>query len=397
MYRIFVLISALTLINCNHSDKVDVKEKIKTSVSFSNHNLINESYLAINFYDKYGTNTVWEDAHDRKQLIDFVLNEVEKNGFTLNSFKIKDLCLAHINYQNLSYNEQIQADLDFTHTFLQIIFNLEFGRINPKKFYSDWEVSKNRIVDVDYLFEALKEKNVKEYLNNKIPTNLFYVNLKKEYNKLNDFTSDKAKKIITNMERSRWLPDDLGQFYVWVNIPEERLRVFENGSETVNHRVIIGKPERRTPVLSSIFNQLVVNPTWTVPPTILKNDLVPKASANRGYFANQRLKIVDKNTGATVSPENWNPEKFNSYRYVQSTGNLNALGLIKFNFPNKHMVYLHDTNNRSMFNQANRALSSGCVRVEKPFDLAEKILSIEQSEITRSDLDTLVKKKKQNL
>lgn len=95
-----------------------------------------------------------------------------------------------------------------------------------------------------------------------------------------------------------------------------------------------------------------------------------------------------------VNIEEWDPENYNSYRYVQASGPLNSLGLIKFNFPNDHMVYLHDTNNKSLFVRNDRALSSGCVRVEKPFELAERILQIEGSALTRVDLDTLVARQK---
>src|SRR5690606_12823463 len=96
-----------------------------------------------------------------------------------------------------------------------------------------------------------------------------------------------------------------------------------------------------------------------------------------------------KKTGKQVDPENWNPENYGAYRYVQQTGRLNSLGQIKFDFPNKHMVYLHDTNNRAMFGVANRALSSGCVRVENPFGLAETIFKLEDKNLLRSELNTL--------
>ena len=394
MIRISLLATFLLFVSCSKEEKVGEVKKEKVSVAIDRNALFNSSFLGSLYYEKYGEQTVWEDYQDRQDLIDFILEKIEGEGLSISTYKMKELCLAHINYQELDYQQHVQADLDFTHTFLQVVYHLQFGKVNPNKFYSDWESGKKRFIDTELLHEALATHQVFSSLDKKIPVNPFYKDLRNEYQRLNDLESDKAKKIIVNMERSRWMPDDLGQNYVWVNLPEERLRVFEGGIETQVHRVIIGKPDRKTPILSSIINQLVINPTWTVPPTILKNDLVPKASANRGYFASQRLKIVDKATGATVSPENWNPEKFNSYRYVQSTGNLNALGLIKFNFPNKHMVYLHDTNNRSMFNQTNRALSSGCVRVENPFSLAEKILAIEQNDLTRSDLDTLVKREK---
>lgn len=393
MLKTGLMLFLLLGISCT-SESTLLSNKEKVSIDFLSEHLWNKSYLATLYYEKYGTKTIWQDPDDRQELIDFLLNRVENEGLTLTDYNIEDLAYAHSHYQELNYSQHLQSDFDFTHHFLLACFQLEFGKIDPTKIYSDWEISKPRKVDVDLLHEAIDLHQVYASLEKKIPNNPFYKDLQKEWIKVSDKHLPKAKKILVNLERSRWLPTDMGEYYVWINLPEERLRVYENGTPTQEHRVIIGKPDRKTPVLSSVLNQVVINPTWTVPPTILKNDVVPKATASRGYFYSQRLKIIDKNTGNTVSPEDWDPSRYNSYRYVQATGNLNALGLIKFNFPNKHMVYLHDTNNRSMFNQKNRALSSGCVRVEDPFRLAEKVLALEENKLTRSDLDSLVKKEK---
>ncbi|RRJ91623.1 murein L,D-transpeptidase [Paenimyroides tangerinum] len=206
---------------------------------------------------------------------------------------------------------------------------------------------------------------------------------------LNISKEKRMEQLRVNLERARWFYKDLGENYVLVNLPECKLFLYENGNLLETHDVIIGKNDRRTPVLSSTFSNLVINPTWTVPPTILKNDLVPRASANRGYFSSHRMTIYDKK-GKVIDPSNWNPLQYKSYRYVQKPGTSNALGLIKFDFPNAHSVYLHDTNNRSAFTQKKRDLSSGCVRVKDPFDLAMRILEIEESDYDRAKLDTLV-------
>ncbi len=206
---------------------------------------------------------------------------------------------------------------------------------------------------------------------------------------LNISKEKRMEQLRVNLERARWFYKDLGENYVLVNLPECKLFLYENGNLLETHDVIIGKNDRRTPVLSSTFSNLVINPTWTVPPTILKNDLVPRASVNRGYFSSHRMTIYDKK-GKVVDPSNWNPLQYKSYRYVQKPGTSNSLGLIKFDFPNAHSVYLHDTNNRSAFAQKKRDLSSGCVRVKDPFDLAMRILEIEESDYDRAKLDTLV-------
>jgi murein L,D-transpeptidase YcbB/YkuD len=154
------------------------------------------------------------------------------------------------------------------------------------------------------------------------------------------------------------------------------MAVLENGKDTVQtYRVVVGKPERRTPVLESKITDVVFNPTWTVPPTIIKEDLTPAATKDRTYFAYHNMKIYKD--GSEVLAEAWNPLEADKYRYVQGPGDDNALGRVKFNFRNNFSVYIHDTNHRNLFSGRYRALSSGCVRVQDPFKLAEYVLNSE--------------------
>lgn len=210
---------------------------------------------------------------------------------------------------------------------------------------------------------------------------------------LNHTKAQKISQVLANLERWRWYPRDLGTQYVLVNIPDYSLVVVSNGDTIQKHKVIVGKPARRTPILSSKFSGLVINPTWTVPPTILKNDLTPAATKNRGYFASRGFTIYD-NKGNVVSAQDWNPERASSYRYVQKPGKSNSLGRIKFDFKNNHMVYLHDTNNTNNFNKDDRDLSSGCIRVQNPFDLADYILKTENNPYNKSKLEEIVKTEK---
>lgn len=203
---------------------------------------------------------------------------------------------------------------------------------------------------------------------------------------LNESKEYLIQKVVANLERWRWYPRNLGTDYVLVNIPDFNLIAVSHGDTVQKHKIIVGTPARRTPILSSRFSGLIINPTWTVPPTILKNDLVPAASKNRSYFANRGFTIYD-NKGNVVQAEDWKPQHARSYRYVQKPGRANSLGRIKFDFKNNHLVYLHDTNNQNNFSKDNRDLSSGCIRVEDPFDLAEYILTTEQSKYTMKQIN----------
>jgi L,D-transpeptidase YcbB len=170
--------------------------------------------------------------------------------------------------------------------------------------------------------------------------------------------------IIANMERWRWLPPDLGERYILVNVPEFTLRYVNNGVLTHHARVIVGKPATPTPLFSADMKFLVVNPSWYVPPSILKKEFLPKLAEDPLYAERQGYEVVQHGDRISIR---------------QPPGERNALGRIKFMFPNDHAVYLHDTPTRNLFAQSERAFSHGCVRVEQPFRLAEYVLNDEAS------------------
>jgi len=166
--------------------------------------------------------------------------------------------------------------------------------------------------------------------------------------------------IIANMERWRWLPPELGERYILVNVPEFTLRYVNNGALTHEARVIVGKPTSPTPLFSADMKFLVVNPSWNVPPSILKKEFLPKLAEDPLYAERQGYEVVQHGDHISIR---------------QPPGERNALGRIKFMFPNDHAVYLHDTPTRSLFAQSERAFSHGCVRVEQPFKLAEYVMN----------------------
>lgn len=191
---------------------------------------------------------------------------------------------------------------------------------------------------------------------------------------LNFSRNQRMEQIIVNMERLRWMPDDPGSHYILVNIPDFHMTVYKDKDSVFGKRVVVGKPDRKTPVLASKVTNIVLNPNWTVPPTILKEDVFPAAAKSRSTFARKGLHILDSKN-REVSASKWRPEDAKRYRYVQNPSGNNALGYLKVNFNNKYAVYLHDTNHRNYFKYDYRALSSGCVRVEKPLELGEYILN----------------------
>jgi murein L,D-transpeptidase YcbB/YkuD len=169
--------------------------------------------------------------------------------------------------------------------------------------------------------------------------------------------------IVAQMERWRWLPTDLGENRIIVNIPEYKMRVMHGDKIAHEARVIIGKPASATPVFSHKMDHVVVNPSWYIPPSILRKEILP-GLANDPNYAAKRGYVVTRGKNGSISVR-------------QPPGERNALGWIKFMFPNDHAVYLHDTPNRSLFGSGKRAFSHGCVRVENPFALADQVLGPE--------------------
>lgn len=193
---------------------------------------------------------------------------------------------------------------------------------------------------------------------------------------MNVSAAERVEQIVANMERLRWLPTDLGERYVWINIPEYRLRVEDRGTTTLEMPVIVGKPTWQTPVFSSQIRHLVFNPPWNVPPRIAAEELIPRAMADEGYFAAQGIswrggtRVASAGSGITDGGTVVTTPR----RLRQAPGPKNPLGRVKFNMPNPFGVYLHDTPNKDKFRQTSRSLSHGCVRVGNAPALAAALL-----------------------
>jgi len=195
---------------------------------------------------------------------------------------------------------------------------------------------------------------------------------------LNVSAEDRLRQLALNLERWRWVSPSLGHRYVVVNIAAATLDLVEDGAVQQSMRVVIGDPGHPTPGMVSNMASLVLNPPWSVPASIAAREILPKLQRNPNYLATSNLKIVDYPADSPESAGDgidWNAMggRF-PYRLRQDPGPDNALGRLKFNLRGSDDIYLHDTPNRRAFTRANRALSHGCIRLERPVDLAEALL-----------------------
>jgi len=167
--------------------------------------------------------------------------------------------------------------------------------------------------------------------------------------------------IIANMERWRWMPHRFPDTYVIVNLPDFTLRVIHDGKQVWTTRIVIGKPEMPTPIMTADMKYITVNPTWNVPPSIVHHEYLPALAQDPTVLARMGLRVDYGRDGVHI----WQPP-----------GDKNALGRIRFNFPNKFLVYQHDTPDKYMFALDKRAFSHGCMRVQDPAHYAEVLLSL---------------------
>jgi L,D-transpeptidase YcbB len=194
-----------------------------------------------------------------------------------------------------------------------------------------------------------------------------------------------VQRLIVNMERWRWMPSELGSYYVWNNIPAFTTRVVKGGKSIYVEKTVVGQLKYATPIFSAHMNSIVFNPDWTVPETIMIEDLQPRLR-QRGPDGEPDLSVLRNNQlsvslqGRAVDPAtvDWGRVKIRSYTFTQEPGPTNVLGVLKFNFPNRHAIYMHDTLQPELFRQNVRTLSHGCIRVNQPDRLASLLLAADK-------------------
>ena len=194
---------------------------------------------------------------------------------------------------------------------------------------------------------------------------------------LNVPVEDRIDQIRINLERARWVLHAISGQFVIADIAGFEVFVYQDNEIVWTSRVQVGRPYRRTPVFKAEIKYLDLNPTWTIPPGILAKDILPAVKKDPNYLKNRNIKVIDR-TGKAVNQNKIKWSKYTGrnfpYQLRQDPGPANAMGLIKIMFPNKHLVFIHDTPSKSLFERTDRTFSSGCIRTEKPFELAELLL-----------------------
>ena len=211
---------------------------------------------------------------------------------------------------------------------------------------------------------------------------------------LNQPVKDNIEAIITNLDKTKLYPKDFGNEYIEVNIPDFNLRYFQNSQKRLKMGIVIGRLDRPTPLFSDKVEYMVLNPTWTIPDNLIKRDLIHVFRDNPNYLLENDIHVFLGKKEIEITPQMLeayeNSDKKVPYRFVQFSGENNALGRIKFMFPNKYAVYLHDTDNKELLTRRYKLYSSGCMRLDNPFALMDILLEHVTKRYSRSTIEAII-------
>ncbi|MEO5922974.1 MAG: L,D-transpeptidase family protein [Bryobacteraceae bacterium] len=265
-----------------------------------------------------------------------------------------------------------QSDIALTKGLMQYAADLRFGHANPGLY---GKPDRTALGDLAWSV-AHDPAGVESGLDKLDPPFAEYRRLKEALGRVGP---EERARIEQTMERWRWLPRNFPNGAILVNVPEYRLRAYDqNNNVALEMKTIVGQVKHQTPLFTGDIKYLVFGPYWNVPASILKNEIVPDIVKDRAYLDKNDYEVVDSKgkviAGEEVSDEVLDGLQSGAFRVRQVPGRKNALGRVKFMFPNQNDVYLHDTSSPRLFAREQRALSHGCVRVENPQALAEWVL-----------------------
>ena len=327
-----------------------------------------EAAAAVAFYQQRNLAPRWLDkgvANARAEAVVVRMKAAAADGLEASDYKAP-------NFAGLAPDALAEAELKLTQTVLTYARHLQAGRFPYSRVSRNIELPQAAPEPADILERVANAADAGKALDAFSPQQEPYRKLKAILAELRGKSGDKSgaadgerarqiETVIANMERWRWYPRDLGSAYVSVNLPDFTLKVVHNGASVWSTRIVIGKPSMATPLLSETMKYITVNPTWTVPQSIVQNEYLPALAQDPTVLERMGLRV--SYNGGHV-------------QITQPPGDGNALGRLRFNFHNRFSVYHHDTQDKSLFAQDVRAASHGCMRVQDPAKYAEVLLNI---------------------
>ncbi len=334
------------------------------------------------------------------------LGNVEEQGLKRETFRLDEMAADLADFRKLRPDSCTQAEVcelmgrleyRLSRAYLRFLYGQRFGYVRPsdvfnrllgtrgsKAYRNLYDIPAEVATDSLFYLAISKLPVLDEMallLSDVQPVDSLFHRFCREYNRLREVGEERLADLArVNLERTRWRyerPADTGK-YVMVNIPSFELEAVDNdGGRRLNMKVCCGSKDHQTPLLLSRIGRLELNPYWTVPTSIIKNEIVPRHTGDAGYFGRNRMFAVERSSGQRLSAASLSASQWLSGKYAlrQERGAGNSLGRMIFRFPNSHSVYLHDTNSPGAFSREVRAVSHGCVRVQRPLDLAVFLLT----------------------
>lgn len=404
MQRFFSsLFISIALLSCKTStDYTALNAEERTSaipLSVEEHVVANLSLHArrtvASFYEMNDWKMVWMDSFsiraDGDSLLSLI-NKAQTLGLFNDDYHQTELQL--LNDSTLSHDKAVAMDVLLTDAYFSLWHHLGNGRLDRKTF-SRIPIDSLILSDaMDALKQSLAAHAVKDVLMDREPKQPAFGRLKSVLEKLlamnlkDTVINKRREQLIANLERLRW-ETEMPPRFISVNVPSFTLRVIEGDSTVLESRVIIGKPETPTPNIKSVVQSFIIYPYWHVPRSILK-EILAAVQADTSYLRKHNYDVINSK-GQVVKPstidfKKYSPEDF-PYVLRQREGTENTMGVIKFIFPNNYGVYLHDTNARRLFSKSDRALSHGCIRVQRAVDLAKYLAQDDDTYVDAADLE----------
>lgn len=391
------------------TNSVHIRENILALCKMDNDSALADNYVK-SYYRNHGS-FLWIDRYGISSQTDTLLaflDTIAFDGFSTKKIKLDILSENVKRINELTFNGDSKKDINeslafaeyyLTKAMLRCGTGMRYGIINPHKIFNNIDVRDSDSVAVTYrqLFdipvegvnknrfenalEHVRKDNISSYLREATPKDPLYQQLK---NALKTASGTERDKILVNMERVRWRTSDApfkNEEYVIVNIPAYHLWAV-NKDKTIDMKIGCGSTKTKTPLLYSKIERMDINPQWVIPHSITSKEIIHHAG-DGNYFTARRYFAQNKKTGEKLYGDNitYNVLASNDYYLVQEGGEGNSLGRIIFRFKNNFAIYLHDTSSRHFFANSSRSVSHGCIRVERPYDLAEFLLRGNNSDI----------------
>jgi murein L,D-transpeptidase YcbB/YkuD len=324
------------------------------------------------------------------------LHYSEKHGLDPATYRVQEFEDARARSQTRTEGTRFdveavpELDARLTYAYLRYAADLLGWSSTPQQIWKNWLDAPKKDDLAARLTRALADQQVRATLEELAPTHPQYKGLQEALAREKAHPDGHLEQIKMNLERWRWAPRDLGDRYILVNVPAYQLQVMEGDKPTLAMRVIVGAPDNPTPLFSDDMRYVVFSPYWNIPESILRKETLPRLVNDPDYLERNHIEVVGTSGNDVVdaSSIDWSDEEAVEHlRFRQAPGDENALGLVKFIFPNHFNVYLHDTPTDRLFFKPRRALSHGCIRVEKPVALAEFVMSLDHPDWTPERID----------